>query len=67
MIDDARSLPTEKRYEEPPIVGEVPCIVCGNRIPLNALQSFNVQRMCRACKQAVMAMRKQLEKDGEQE
>ena len=56
-------------YDEPPIIGAVACIVCGEQIPLNAMQSFNVSRMCRACKQAVMAMRMQMEiaSKGEQE
>ena len=68
IMDDVRSIPTERRYE-PPIIGDVPCIVCGERIPINAMQSFYIPRMCRACKQAIMAMRMQAEtaKDGEQE
>ena len=60
-IDDVRSTQPEwgnTQSIEPPIVGTVPCIVCGHGIPINALQSFNVQRMCRACKQAVMSMTK---------
>ena len=52
--------PIEDR-PEPPIIGTVPCIACGSSIPINALQSFNVQRMCKACKQAILAMKMQME------
>ena len=66
-IDEIRSIITEKHEVEPAIVGTVPCIVCGYRIPINACQSFDIQRMCRACKQAVMAMRKMMELEKQNE